>query len=181
MKKWMYLIFPGAMLGIFLVFFLSHQKETEAKEAERTAVAAKKKADDDKAKAETEARAREDAAKKQAEREAEEKKKDDDRRAKQAAADKVIQDDIAAAKAEGDKFAKEATALAAQLENLRKDKDRLTRETFDVQKQVEAARVDRRTAELDAQRMMDMVAKQAQDGPLTRMPPPPPPPAQPRS
>ena len=88
MKKWMYLIFPGAMLGLFLVFYFSHQKETEARESARQATIAKKKADDDRQKQDAENRARADAAKKQAEREAEEKKKDEDRRAKQAAIDK---------------------------------------------------------------------------------------------
>ena len=64
----MYLIFPGAMLGLFLVFYFSHQKETEAREATRQAAIAKKKAEDDRQKQDAENRARVDAAKKQAER-----------------------------------------------------------------------------------------------------------------
>eukprot|EP01035_Chromulina_nebulosa_P042524 gene42524-57572_t len=63
MKKWMYLIFPGAMLGIFLVFFLSHQKESDAREKARAEAVAKKEAEDKAKKAEAERKAQEDAKK----------------------------------------------------------------------------------------------------------------------
>ena len=179
MKKWMYLIFPGVMLGLFLIFYVSHMKTSEQKERERTEFATKKAAEEKRMKDESEQRAREDAAKKQAEREAEEKKKDDDRRAKQAAIDKEIADGIAAAKADADKADKELKALQATLENLKKDKDRLARETFDAAKAVEAARVARRNAELESQRFLEMIVKRAAESSLTRPPMPPPAPAAP--
>jgi hypothetical protein len=181
MKKWMYLIFPGVMLGLFLVFYFSHTKEMEAKEVKNKQVAADKAAKEKKAKDESERLAREDAAKKQAEREAEEKKKDEDRRAKQAAIDKQIRDETLAAKAEGDKAAKEAADLEIQLDRLRKDKDRLGREAFDAAKAVEAAKVVRRNAELDSQRVLEQISKRAHDSSLVRPPPVPPAPAAPRT
>ena len=61
MKKWMYLIFPGAMLGLFLVFFLSHTKEAEAREQTRLEALAKKVAQEAAKKKEDETRARKDA------------------------------------------------------------------------------------------------------------------------
>jgi uncharacterized protein involved in exopolysaccharide biosynthesis len=173
MKKWMYLIFPGVMLGLFLIFYVSHMKTSEQNEAARKEVAAKKTAEEKRMKEESEQRAREDAAKKQAEREAEEKKKEDDRRAKQAAIDKEIADGIAAAKADADKAHKQLTDLEVQLDALKKEKDRLGRETFEAAKAVEAARVARRNAELESQRMLEMIVKRAADSSLTRMPQPP--------
>jgi hypothetical protein len=173
MKKWMYLIFPGAMLALFLVFYVSHMKTAEENERVRTEVAAKKKADEEKKKKEAEDRAREDAAKKQAEREAEEKKKEDERRAKQMAADKEIRDGTNAALAEADKYSKEANALQIELDRLQKEKDRLGREAFDLAKQVEAAKVDRRNAELESQRMIEMISRRASESSLVRMPAPP--------
>jgi hypothetical protein len=173
MKKWMYLIFPAVMMGLFLIFYVSHTKEMTAREEARAAAVAKKAAEEKRIKDETEARAREDAAKKQAEREAEEKRKEDERRAKVAALDKEIRDGIAAAKAEADKFSKEANALEVELDRLRKEKDRLGREAFEYAKQVEAARVARRNAELDSQRMLEMITKRASESALVRPPAPP--------
>lgn len=180
MKKWIYLIIPSILLGLFLVFYFSHQKETQEKQRVRSAALAKKLADEKAAKEAAERQAREDAAKKQAEREAEEKRKENERRAKQAAIDKQIKDETDAARAEANKFAKEAQALEAQLEKLRKDKDRIGREAFDLAKQVELAKVARRNAELESQRMVEMISRRAADSSLTRPPMLPPAPA-PRS
>ena len=44
------------------------------------------------------------------------------------------------------------------------------------QAQVELSKVDRRTAELEIQRTVELIARRAQDTYLTRLPPPPPPP-----
>lgn len=177
MKKWMYLIFPGAMLGLFLVFYFSHQKESEVREASRQATIAKKKAEDDRQKQDAENRARADAAKKQAEREAEEKKKDEDRRAKQAAIDKQIKDETAAAIADADKLHKEVAALQIELDRLQKERDAIGRQAFDAARQVEGAKVERRNAEMESQRVLEMIVKRAAESSLTRLPPPPSPPA----
>ena len=112
-----------------------------------------------------------------AEREAEEKKKDEDGRAKQAAIDKQIKDETAAANAEADKLHKEVTALQVELDRLQKDRDSLGRQAFDAARQVEAAKVERRNAEMESQRVLEMIVKRAADSSLTRLPPPPPPPA----
>ena len=100
-------------------------------------------------------------------------KKEDERRAKQMAADKEIRDGTNAALAEADKYSKEANALQIELDRLQKEKDRLGREAFDLAKQVEAAKVERRNAELESQRMIEMIARRASDSSLVRMPAPP--------
>lgn len=180
MKKWMYLIFPGAMLGLFLIFYFAHQKEAVAREEARKVAIAKKEADEKAKKAEAERIAREDAEKKQREREEEDRKKEEARRAKQAAEDKRIRDETEASRAEADKYAKEANQLEVELDRLRKEADRLGRETFDFAKQVEAARVARRNAELEAQRLLEMITRLAAESSITRPPAPPAPAAPPR-
>ena len=85
--------------------------------------------------------------------------------------------------AELDKAINEAAAsqktidgLEADLERLHKQKDQLSRDGFDLAKQVELAKVAKRTAESEIQRTVDLVARKSQESYLTRMPPPPPPP-----
>ena len=176
MKKWMYLVFPGAMLGIFLVFFLSHSKEAEAREKVRLEVQAKKLAEEAAKKKAEEDRARADAEKRSAERAAEDAKKEAEKIAKQATIDREIKEATDKALAEAATSQKTIDGLEAELERLHKQKDQLSRDGFDIAKQVEAAKVAKRTAELEIQRTVDLVARRAQDSYLTRMPPPPPPP-----
>lgn len=176
MKKWMYLIFPGAMLGLFLVFFLSHSKEAEEREHVRQEALTKKIAEEKAKKKSDEDRARADAQKRADERAAEDAKKEADKIAKQAAIDKEIKDATDKANAEATASQKSIDSLDAELERLHKQRDQLTRDSFDLAKQVELAKVAKRTAELEIQRTVDLVAKKSQESYLTRLPPPPPPP-----
>src|SRR5689334_9371947 len=131
MKKWMYLIFPAAMLAIFLGFFLVHQKAADEIDRQRKEVLAKKAADEAATKKKNEEKARADAAQRQAEREKEEADREAARRAKSAAIDKEIRDQTNAALADGDKSQKEVNALEVELDRLHKEKDRLGREAFE--------------------------------------------------
>ncbi len=174
MKKWMYLIFPGLMLGAFLVFFYAHQKDSDSREKARLEIV--KKQDDEKArlKADAEKKAAIDAKERQIVREKEEQEKEAAKLAKQAAADKEVKDATNKALAEGDKFAKEVAKLEIDLDTLHKAKDKASREAFDLAKQVEQAKVAKRNAEFEIQRMTEMISRRASDSSLTRMPPPPP-------
>jgi preprotein translocase subunit SecF len=177
MKKWMYLIFPGAFLGLFLIFFFSHKKESDEKERVRLEVAAKKKADDADAKSKAEEKAKVAAAQRQAEREKEEADKDRVRREKQEKIDRDIRDDTNKALAEADAHQKEINALELELSRLHKSKDAVTREAFDLQKAVELEHIKKRNAELEIQRFTEMIARRAAQSSMAQMPPPPPPPA----
>lgn len=170
MKKWMYLIFPGAMLGLFLAFYLSHKGAAEIKEREHVALVAKKKADDDAKKKAAEGKAREDAKKRADERDAEEKKKEDEKAAKQAADDKQVRDKTAEYVGKADTFTKEVAKHEIDLDRIRKDRDKTSRESFELAKQVELTRVARRNAELEIQRKTEMVIKRAAESSLTRPP-----------
>lgn len=177
MKKWMYLIFPSVMLAGFLVFYISHKKAAEEKEARHIAQVAKEKSAAEEKKKAAEAKAREDARKRSEERDAEDKKKEEEKAAKQAADDKKVRDATAEYTAKGEAAAKKVAALEAELDRLRKEKDKTSRESFDFAKQVELSRIARRNAELEIQRMTEMVVKRASDSSMTRPPviPPPPP------
>lgn len=177
MKKWMYLIFPSVMLAGFLVIYFSHKKEAEEKEARHIAQVAKERADAEQKKKVAETKAREDAKKRAEEREAEERKKEEEKAAKQAADDKKVRDTTAEYTAKADAASKEASKLEIELDRLRKEKDKTSRETFDLAKQVELARIARRNAELEIQRMTEMIARRASDSSLTRPPIVPAPPA----
>lgn len=179
MKKWMYLIAPAVMLGIFMVFYFSYVEKAHAKEAaakakivaEQNAAAEKKKVAENKA--------REDAKKRQEDREAEERKKEKERADKQAAEDKKVKDATDEALAKLKASETESKKLQADLDALRANKEKLTRETFDIAKQVELARIARRNAEIEGQRFTEMISKRAADSSMTRLPVVPPAPAAP--
>ncbi len=178
MKKWMYLLAPGLMLAGFMVLYFSHADQLHQKElAQKAKMEAERKEADDKKKV-AEAKAREDAKKRQDERDAEERKKLEEKEARQAADDKKVRDQTAEYTAKGDAAAKQVAALEIELDRLRKEKDKTSREAFDLAKQVELARIARRNAELEIQRMTEMVHRRASESAMTKPPlPPAPPPA----
>jgi membrane protein involved in colicin uptake len=172
-----YFIIPIILLAAFIgyyakvalpdmerVVFERAQKEQAAKDAED----AKRKAAEDNAVKENQ--------RIQAEREAKRLAKEVDARKKQEEQDQLVRDEIA-------KFEKETRDLNAQTESLmreldllRSTRERLNKEVFDVTKQVELAKVSRRTAEIDIQRTYAMIAQRVTDSYMMAIAPPPPPP-----
>ncbi len=170
MKKWMYVISVSGMLALFLVVYLSEMKKREEREHQRTIeVAATKKAEDER-KAKIEAEARLDAEKRSAERAATEAKKEAERLAKWLEDGQKVQDATDKYGAEADRSAKKAADLEVQLSALRTTKEKLNREAFELAKQVELAKIGRRTAELEIQRTTAMIAGKAEASSLTRPP-----------
>jgi hypothetical protein len=172
MKKWFFLIVPGCMLGVFLFFYSTHVKEAELRSIERAKVQAQKDAEDKRHKAELEDKARQDAARKAAERAAEEAAKEAQKIANWNEAGQKIKDETNKYLAEGDASTKKINALELELEATRAKYDKLNRELLDLLKAVELAKIDRRNAELEIQRMTEKIARRAADSSLTRMPTP---------
>jgi hypothetical protein len=170
MKKWIYLALPLALTAGFVVVYLSHKDKAEQKERAHLAQVATEKAAADEKKRAAETKAREDARKRQEERDAEDRKKAEEKAARQAADDKKVQDSIAEYTAKGNAAAKQVASLEIELDRLRKEKDALSRASFDTAKQVELARVARRNAELEIQRMTAMVAQKATESAMTKPP-----------
>lgn len=170
MKKWMYVIFPGIMLAVFLVIYSSAMKDVELATQKKAEEVAKMKAADEAKKKVAEEKAREDSARRSAERAAEDAKREADRIAKWQNESKKIQDDTDKAQADADRYNKEVAALELTLDSLKKSKDKSSREAFDLVKQVERAKVDRRNAEIEIQRLTEMVSRRAAESSLTRPP-----------
>jgi hypothetical protein len=173
MKKWLYVITVGSMLAVFLFFYFGYRKSAEIKEKlHKEQVAQQQKAEADR-KALIEQKAREDAAKRAAERAAADAKKEADRLAKWEADNRKIQELTDAANAKADAYSKQISNLEIELNTLRTTKERMNREAFDFAKKIEQARIDKQNAEMEIQRMTDMIAKRAAESTLTRMPPAP--------
>lgn len=170
-----YFIVPAVLLASFLFVYNGALKEMAAKETAEKAHKAEVKAAEDKRKAEIEARATADAKRRQDERDAEEKAKIEKKERDYQDGMRKLKDEADNYTAEADRLVKESNALELQLSALRTQKEKTTREVFELTKQVEMAKINRRTAELEIQRMVDMVATKASASSLAAMPPPPPP------
>ncbi len=165
-----YVIVPVILLAIFGFFYWQFMQTAEVKEKERQTKIAQEKAAADAKKKEAEAKARADAEKRNAEREAEEKKKADEKRAKHEADIQKIRDDIAKYTGQANDNAKTVARLEQELTNLRAQREKTNRETFELNKQVERAQVEKRNAEFEIQRLTDMIAKRASDSAMARTP-----------
>jgi len=166
-----YLIVPIVLLGVFCVYYnqfstqlavTEHQKalaaQAAAAQVEQNHQAAMQKAQAD-------AQALEEAQR------AEEARQEAEHLAKFEASKQKLADETASFQQEADSYAKQAADLQAQLNSLQTDHDKLSREVFELQKQVELAKIDRRTADLEIQRTYDMVTQKITASPLTYAPP----------
>ena len=155
----LYIIVPVVLCLLFGGVYYKHSVDAAAAAAE-AAIVAKKAAEVEAAKkAEAERQAREDADKRAAERIAEEKRKEAEKAAKWAAQSQEIAADTATYLAQAAKNLEEAKTLEAKLTALRAEKDKLSQSAFDYDKEVETARIAKRNAELEIQRLVEMVAR----------------------
>lgn len=171
-----YIIVPVVLLGVFLFFYNGALKEMAAKEVAKQEEAAKVKKAEDERRAEIEKKAAEDAKRRQAEREAEDRAKEQKKIKEYEDAMRQLKDEADKYLAEADKNQKDANALELQLNELRSLKEKTNRETFELAKQVELAKIARRNAELEIQRMVDVVGQKVGASSFAAMPPPPAPP-----
>ena len=174
MKKWMYLIFPAVMLGIFLFFYQQDMAQVTLREQAR-ADAAKKEKDD----ADAKKKAAEEQARVSAEKRAKDQKDADDkvaadREGRWQADSKKIKDETDKNQTQADSLAKEGSDLEVELEQLHQQRETLNREDFDLLKKVELTRVDQQNADMEIQRKVEMIARRADDSSMTQLPPPPP-------
>lgn len=157
----LYFFVPGLLLAVFAGVYVMHSRDAAEKAATVAADETRRVEAERAARSEAERLAKEDADRRAAERLAEEKRKEDERRVKWEAASRQIADDTANYRAQAEKNAAEAKALENQLSELRAEKDRAGQAAFDLAKNVEAARIQKRNAELEIQRMVEAVARKA--------------------
>ena len=172
MKKWLYFLSVGGMTALFLVFYLSSLRESEARDKARALEAKQKQEQAEAKKKDDEARARVDAEKRAAERAKELADKEAEKRRKWDEEGKRILDETNANLARGDKTAKQAAALEIELDTLRKNREKLNQEAFNTAKLVERAEVEKQTSEIEIQRFTEQIARRAADSSMTRMPAP---------
>jgi hypothetical protein len=167
-----YFIVPLVLLAVFGFRYNSAVKEMEAKAVSQQAAADARKAEEKKRKDEIELKATADAKKRQEEREAADRAKEEKKTREYEEGLKALRDEAAKYSTEADKLSKEAADLELQISQARTEKEKLNRETFDLAKVVEQTKIDRRTAELEIQRTVEMVAKKLNDNSVVVPPPP---------
>lgn len=168
-----YLIVPIVLLAIFSFLYSGALKEMGIKEKNRLAVVAEKAAAEKKRKDEIDARATVDAQKRQAEREAQDRAKEEKKIKEYQDAMKALKDEAEKYSVESAKLAKEVAELELQISQAHTDKEKLNKETFELSKRVELTKIARRNAEIEIQRMVEIVGKKLNDSPLAVPPPPP--------
>jgi len=173
MKKWMYVTFPGVMLALFLVLYFAEEKKREAREKAHAAELARTKKDQDDKVSAQRVKADQEAKKRTADRQASDKKKEDERLAKWNKEGQEIDTEINRAKTSTDQSAKEIARMEAELAKLREARERGNREFLDALKAVELAQINRRTAELENERLLKIIDRRAGETPNRVIPPPP--------
>jgi len=171
MRKWIYVLCPLIMLGVFIFIYTIKSQEVEAREEARNALIAKQKAEEAENRRIIEEKARLDAQKRADDRAAEAKKKEDDKVAKYAAEMKKIQDDTEKATAEAAALTDKVNELQTKLDALEKAKEQANRDAFETAKQVELAEVAYGNAEMENQREVEMIGDRADKSSLTKLPP----------
>lgn len=165
-----YIIVPVVLLGVFAFLYSGALKDMAAKEHAKEVAMEARRADEAKRKAEIEAKASAESKARQEQRDAEEaakvKKREDD----YAAVMKTLNDDTTKLTTESDALAKEAADLEIQIATTRTEKEKLNREALEIAKQVELAKINRRNAELEIQRMVAMVGQKVGGGALATPP-----------
>jgi len=157
----LYLIVPLILTIAFGGIYMQHTKTAAAEQQQILDAKAKADADAAAQKAEAERQAKADADKRESDRIAEEKKKEDDKRAKWDADSKRIADDTTTFTATAAEHAATIKKLDAELAALRAAKEAAAKANFDAARDVELARIQKRTAELEIQRLVEMVARKS--------------------
>jgi len=173
----LFLVIPALLLLAFLFTpgygYFAAQKEITAKQEAREKAAAEARQAEEAKRLEIQKRAEEDAITRQKENELLERAKEDKRRKDYEDAINKLRDDIATFTRETEGHTKESADLEATLAKLRDQKEAANRDTFDLAKQVELAKIERRIAEMEIQRMVAMVSRNLSSSPLLAPPPPP--------
>ena len=168
-----YLIVPIVLLGVFCVYY--HQFSVQVAVQAAAAKAAQKAHDAQVEQEQAGHRHRKSptiarAGKSQRDEEA---RQQAEHLAKFEASKQKLADETAKFQQEADSYSKEAADLQAKLDSLEATHEKLARELFDLQKQIELAKIDRRDADLEIQRAYDEVTQKVSASSLTFAPPPP--------
>ncbi len=171
-----YVVFPTLLLIAFGVYYtqvakpqMAEQERIEAQKIED------QKAADEVRRQQIEDKARMDAVAQQQAREAKDKEKQERLQREKDEQDRKVKEETEKFEAEAASVTKQIADMDKEIVNLRAQREQLGREVYESAAKVELAKTDRDNADLEIQRMYDMVAQKVGDSFLTKLPPPPPP------
>lgn len=173
MKK-LYIIVPLVLLVAFIFLYMDFSKKHAALEIQHAEEAAMAKKEEDARKAAAERASREESARRTAEREAEAAAKEAARRKQWEEAGARLAEETRGYKMQADAHSKRVNELEIELLEIRRQKDAESEEALALAEKVELARIAKRNAELEVQRLNQMLAQRAAESALAQMPPPPP-------
>jgi len=168
-----YFIIPVVLLVAFIAYYHQFSLHVAEIEHQKEVAAEQQKAKDDADKKAAIAKAAADAQQREAEQRAKDEAALAEHRAKWEANMKQMADEKAKYQAEADRFAKEVGDLDIKLDQLHEAHSKASEELFDLQKQIEQAKIDRRLADLEIQRTYDMVTQKVAGSNLATYTPPP--------
>jgi hypothetical protein len=157
----LYVIVPLILTLAFGGVYVMHSKDSAARQALAASEAAKAADAEAAKKADAERQAKADADKRAAERLAEETRKEEEKAAAWAATGKQIATDTAGYQSQAAKYSEELQRFETELAAHRAEKDSQNQSVFDAAKALEEARVQKRNAELEIQRLVEMTARKA--------------------
>jgi hypothetical protein len=161
MRKWFLVICPLAMLAVFLGFYLASKHKWDADAAQAAEIARKAQIQEDAKKASQDEAARVAARQRADNQKREEEAREKTRLDKWNADTRAIEAVTAQATQEADASSKEVAALELEADTLRKQKEKVNRQDFDLLKQVELSHAREQTAELEISRLVTMVNDRA--------------------
>lgn len=167
MKRF-YFIFPLVLLTVFIVLFMQFSKTSDAAERAKAEQVAQAKLAEENKKKEDAAKSRADSERRTAARLAEERDKEQERVAKWNAESKRIADETQGYLTRIAELTKENNDLEKQLVELRTTKDVRTRALLAVNSEVELAAIEKHNAELEIQRMNEMLLRKVAKGSLVK-------------
>jgi predicted RNase H-like nuclease (RuvC/YqgF family) len=170
-----YVILPTCLLIVFGVYYTQ-----VAKPAMAAATAAEQKRQVDQAaideanRHQIELKAQQDAIRQQEERAKKDLEREEKARKQQEDQDNQVREETNRWLAESATLTRQTADLQKEIADLRNQREALNREVYDDAAKVEIAKIDRRVAELDLQRMYSIVGQKVDESFLTKIPPPPP-------
>ncbi len=167
-----YFIIPVVLLVAFVAYYSQFSKEFAHREQVKAEQLAKVKAEEEQKKQEAIAKAAEEAHQREEAQRAADAAAEAERRAKWDADNQKIVDETADYQQKADVYARQAADLGVQLDSLRNTHDQASRDLFNLQKEIELAKIDKRNADLEIQRTYDMVTQKVAASTLANYAPP---------
>ena len=171
-----YVLFPTFLLIVFSVYYTQVAKpQMAAAEAAAKQKVLEQEKVDEANRLQIEQKAQADAKRQQEERARKDREKEEKAKREQEEQDNQVRTETAKLEGEAASLSKQIADQQKLISDLRTQRENLTKEVFSDASKVEMAKIERRNAELEIQRMYDMVAQKVDDSFLTQAPPPPPP------